>query len=91
MQRKLLLCPFHLWRRFGAGPGRDKLLIPGQESWHPGRPGRGYLGRLALGTMGGRGKKDVRIKGWSLSDGILEGEGWRRDVGWTPWRPSLRT
>lgn len=30
--------------------------------------------------MGGRGKEDVRIKGWSLRDGILEGEGWRREM-----------
>lgn len=30
--------------------------------------------------MWGRGKEDVGIKGWSLRDGILEGEGWRREM-----------
>lgn len=28
----------------------------------------------------GRGKEDVGIKGWSLRDGILEGEGWSREM-----------
>lgn len=39
---------------------------------------------MALGVVG-EGKEDVGIKGWSLRDGILEGEGWPGPRSWVDW------